>query len=646
MNILNNMSIKLKLFLIFIIPTLALTYQIISAVVEKNTIVNEEHILGISVELTTKISSLVHETQKERGFTAGFLSSKGIKFTDELKSQKSSTDTKLQELHQFMTSHDLDELPSLFIKGLQASVLKLSELNSIRSQVTTLAIEKKDAIKFYTSTNAMFLDSISDLARFSHDAEILKGLNSYANFLYSKERAGIERAVGAGAFSQDRISAKERIKFNNLIAEQNSFIKSFNILETTEKKEFYNSTMQGSIIDDVDKMRDILLNAKNIGGFNVDANYWFETMTKKLSTLREIEIYISNKLIPATNRMKDSVKILKALNSLLHETQKERGATAGFLASKGTKFKDTLLNQAKITDIKVSTLKKILKSVDITKYTPAFKSYIKKTLVNISSLNKVREEIKVQKTSLKDAIKFYTDTNSDMLNITASLIHSAEGIQFVKCINTYYSFLMSKERAGIERAILASSFSQNSFADGMKVKFVQIVTQQNAYLNTFLVNASEETTIFYNKKIDNKTFREVQRMRDIALNSFSIGGFKVDASIWFDAITKKINLLKKVDDKLSTDLIKHIKEIEEHESSELIMLIILGFIIITIAAIMSYIISMMITKSLKTILLTAQDLSSGDGDLTKRLKITSNDEIGDVAKEINNFMKPYQTENG
>ena len=643
MNILNNLSIKMKLLLIFIIPTIALTYQIVSSVIEKNAIANEEHILGISVELATKISSLVHETQKERGATAGFLGSKGKKFADTLASQKTDTNAKLQELESFMSEHDIDELPKLFIKDLKDSLSKLKNINDIRSRVSSLSIEKKDAISFYTITNGMFLDSIADLAKYSHDPAIVKELNSYANFLYSKERAGIERAVGAGAFSSDSISAKARIKFNNLIAEQNSFIKSFKILETNEEIEAYNEIMQGQVIDDVDKMRAIILNARNIGGFNVDATYWFETISKKISTLKEIEDYISKKLLPTTKVMKESTNIAKLLNSMLHETQKERGATAGFLASKGAKFADKLEKQKTLSKNKERLFKSYLKKTNIDSSSPVFKRYIQKTLTNLSKLNQIREDVKSQKISTKQAIAFYTQMNSDMLNVTGSLIQTASKAKYTKVLNSYYSFLMSKERAGIERAILASTFSKNKFDDGMKVKFVEIVTQQNAYLDAFKVNASKNILAFYNQKIKSNAFNEVQKMRDTALNTNTIGGFGIDASVWFSTITKKINMLKEVDDKLSKDLITHIKEIESGESTALTMLIILGLATIIIAGFISYIISRFITNSLEDILVTANDLSSGDGDLTKRLKITSRDEIGDVAMEINNFIDKVQT---
>ena len=429
-------------------------YQISSAVIEKKSIADEEHILGISVTLATKISSLVHETQKERGATAGYLSSKGKKFSNNLTSQKTETDTKLQELEEFMAQNDLETLPTLFIKGLKSALLKIDNLQKIRAQVSSLSIAKKDAISFYTITNSIFLDSIADLAKYSNDEVIVKELNAYANFLYAKERAGIERAVGAGAFSADSISATQRIKFNNLIAEQNSFIKSFKILETDTNIEFYNQTMQGQAVNDVNKMRAIILNSKNIGGFSVNASHWFETISKKITILKEIEDYIVSRFEPSTQKGREQLSILKHLNAVLHENQKERGLTAGFLASKGQKFKDKLKSQRAVTDKKIQEYQMILTRYALSDYSSKFRHYIKISLKNISKLKTVRASIDKFQLTSAEAISYYTNMNARMIKATATLIQVAKTSQCVKCVNAYYSFLLSKERAGIERAIL------------------------------------------------------------------------------------------------------------------------------------------------------------------------------------------------
>ncbi|MEA3228903.1 MAG: nitrate- and nitrite sensing domain-containing protein, partial [Campylobacterota bacterium] len=292
---------------------------------EKHKIVNEGRILGVSVELAIRVSALVHETQKERGATAIFVGSQGKKFETGLLSQRSQTDKKIEALDTYMKSIDLSELSLVYINDIKKSIDELNRVKTIRSQVDTLSITKADVLHYYTAMNALFLDSISDLAKVAPDPRIVKFLNSFVNFLYSKERAGIERAIGAGAFSSDSISVKDRIKFSRLISEQDSFLKSFEILESRENIKYYKETLHGEIIDDVNKMREVILNARNIGGFNIDSKYWYEMMTQKITILKEVEDYITSKFSPTSIELIVGIRLTKKLNSIVHETQKERG---------------------------------------------------------------------------------------------------------------------------------------------------------------------------------------------------------------------------------------------------------------------------------------------------------------------------------
>ena len=306
MNFLNNISIKVKLFLLFIIPTIVLTFQTLSTVVDEYSAMQEANILSISLNLTTKVTALVHETQKERGATAVYISSNGKKFTQILKTQLIQTDSKLQELESFISQQDLKTLPTLFVQNLQLALTKLHNIQSIRTKVSALNISQKDAISFYSTTNQLFLNSVATLAQSSNNTEIVKQLNSYANFLYAKERAGKERAVGAGAFSRDTISATQRVVFNNLIAEQNSFIESSQILETQEEINFYTRTMQGSAIDDVERMRNIILNSSNIGGFGINPSVWFNAITKKINLLKKVDDELAKNLMTHIMRIKST----------------------------------------------------------------------------------------------------------------------------------------------------------------------------------------------------------------------------------------------------------------------------------------------------------------------------------------------------
>ncbi|MCK4973948.1 MAG: methyl-accepting chemotaxis protein, partial [Sulfurimonas sp.] len=241
--------------------------------------------------------SLVHETQKERGATAGFLGSKGTKFSSTLQEQKSLTNTKYQELKRTMQEIELDKLPKNFIADLQNALRTFDEISNIRSKVQSLAIVKKDAIAYYTGMNGAFLDSIATLAHEATQESVVKDLNSYVSFLYSKERAGIERAVGAGIFASGKASTADRIKFNSLISEQKSFLKSFEVLATKKAKESLENILVGSAIDEVARMRSMVLGSEPISSFNIEGAYWFKTITLKINLLKKVEDNLSSNLI-------------------------------------------------------------------------------------------------------------------------------------------------------------------------------------------------------------------------------------------------------------------------------------------------------------------------------------------------------------
>src|SRR4051794_33807922 len=61
--------------------------------------------VGTLAGLSVTIGDLLHETQRERGRTAQFTSSKGASFGAELTAQQASTDTRLAEFEAFTSRH-------------------------------------------------------------------------------------------------------------------------------------------------------------------------------------------------------------------------------------------------------------------------------------------------------------------------------------------------------------------------------------------------------------------------------------------------------------------------------------------------------------------------------------------------------------
>ena len=441
MNLFNQLSMKVKLFLIFILPTLALVYQVTVSVVEKNSIVNDADSLQVSLQIATKASSLVHELQKERGATAGYLGSKGKKFANTLTNQKQETTQKINVLKSFIKTQDLAKLSKAFINDLNKAIQRLDNLNNIRNQVNALSIKKSNAIAFYTQTNGIFLDSIATLAKHANNPKIIKKLNSFVNFLYSKERAGIERAVGAGAFSSNTISTNAKIKFNNLIAEQNSFIKSFKLLETDKEISYYDEIMQAKVIQDVERMRNILLKSDTNSDFGVDASVWFNTITKKINLLKQVEDKLANDLLTNINKIQEDASSDRTLLLVLALLVIVLALlVAGLIYKAITKSLDDILLTARDLSSGDGDLTKRLTisskdeigevAIEINKFIEKVQHTIDAVKQSSHENSSISEQLYGSSESVKENIihesTIIQNTTKDVLNISSNLLQSVD----------------------------------------------------------------------------------------------------------------------------------------------------------------------------------------------------------------------------
>jgi len=93
MNI-SNLSFRKKIISLLALPMLGFLWLSLTSIVENIAVKNEMSTITPLTELAVVYSELVHELQKERGMTAGFLGSKGTKFANELKNQRQNTDQK------------------------------------------------------------------------------------------------------------------------------------------------------------------------------------------------------------------------------------------------------------------------------------------------------------------------------------------------------------------------------------------------------------------------------------------------------------------------------------------------------------------------------------------------------------------------
>lgn len=309
MDALKNVSVRTKLLLLISLPIIGLAYFSALGLTTASTAADNATAIEILVEIAEANSNLVHELQKERGASAGFLSSAGNKFGDLLRRQHRATDDAIMKRQQLIGQFNHSELAPVIRDNLAQVDRRLQRLGNIRQDVLGQNIAPPKAIGYYTQNNKILLDIAPKAASISHDAQISQQIQAYYNFLQGKERAGIERAVLSTVFSHNQFTPKNYQKFITLLAEQNSFLSVFETFARSEQVRFYQNAMGDASINDVTRYRNNALEHAETGNFGVDSTLWFKSATERINQLKRVEDQLNNDILTFSATRRDNAKL-------------------------------------------------------------------------------------------------------------------------------------------------------------------------------------------------------------------------------------------------------------------------------------------------------------------------------------------------
>ncbi len=334
----------------------------------------------------------------------------------------------------------------------------------------------------------------------------------------------------------------------------------------------------------------------------------------------------------------DALVILsEKISKLVHETQKERGASAGYLGSHGVKFRQKLPQQRDLTDKRLKEYQQYIRTLDLQSFGSALAKRIENLESYLKRLNAIRTRVTMQKIALPEAIAFYTNMNRAMLDIVPLTAKLSPNAKLANLLGSYANFLKSKERAGIERAVLSGTFASGGFGTGMEQKLIKLIAEQNSYLDAFLATAPDSVIDYYHKLYQGKSIDEVERMRQEALAH----DFKTDSVYWFDTITAKINILKKVDDFISRTAKEEIGALQDATTQRQIVTILIDALVIGFFALLIYLIARSIIGNIETIKQQVDHLSKSM-DLSQKIETDSRGELGEIASAINRLIAHFR----
>ena len=291
------MRIRDRLLWLILIPLVCMLGFAFSSAASRWQQVREMTALQSLSHVSVAIGRLVHEMQKERGMSAGFIGSKGARFQAELHAQRQGVDGAQQALEAQLLDFDAAAYGDELVAQIGSFRNGMAQLDGKRQAVSALQISGGDAVAYYTGTISGLLRVVATSSVLSRDAEVTRLATAYGAFLQAKEFAGIERATMANIIGADRFSSESLRRLLTVMATQDAWFSAFSSYASPQQLSLLNTAQATPVFAEVKALRESALAQVQSVSLGMDALHWFAKATQRIDQLKDIEEQLAGELL-------------------------------------------------------------------------------------------------------------------------------------------------------------------------------------------------------------------------------------------------------------------------------------------------------------------------------------------------------------
>lgn len=301
-----TLNLRARLLLLITLPLLGMLWVSVWNTVDKVNLSGEMAHLQQLVRAAGRVGALVHELQKERGMSAGFIGSKGANFATELPVQRQATDGRLKALEEVLSGFDAAHFGAQFVRTLVEARETTQGLSEKRAAISGLKIPAPEAIAYYTKAISSLLRVSGQLSSLSSDADISRIATAYAALLQAKERAGIERATLSNVFGTDYFLPEMLVRYLSNAAEQSTWLTIFKQNASEAHQKFAAEKLTGPAVDEVDATKKLAISKMKEASLGMDAKRWFAVSTQRIDLMKAVEDRIESDLSQSMQSLEQS----------------------------------------------------------------------------------------------------------------------------------------------------------------------------------------------------------------------------------------------------------------------------------------------------------------------------------------------------
>lgn len=304
-----RISMKMKLFIALFPLLLALIWFAGSGMLSRIGTEKQMDTIGQLTMLARSAGDVVHQLQRERGMSAGFIGASGQQFRDEIIVQRKLTDNALEKMNQALASADTNVTQGNLAATLGMFKDNIQSLDFTRNAVSGLNIDAIKSTQFYTQTISGLLSYVGGIGQLSASGPMVNELAAYYSLLNLKEQAGIERALLTNVFSVDRFSDGQFRMLSDVVGKQEAWLTATRRFSSAGQAAELDKALLSAKATRALELRTIALNKAQDGGFGVKPTDWFTAQTSRIEILRQVEKQAADALLAHSAALGHSARV-------------------------------------------------------------------------------------------------------------------------------------------------------------------------------------------------------------------------------------------------------------------------------------------------------------------------------------------------
>ena len=323
------------------------------------------------------------------------------------------------------------------------------------------------------------------------------------------------------------------------------------------------------------------------------------------------------------------------MTSVVHELQKERGASSIFISGKRDDDRRRMETVRSAVDAKLSDLTRQFAEARIRD--PHVADAMAGARDALSQLSRLRSGVDGTAQSSMEVVASYSALIRKLLDASGQARNLSADSDQLRAADAMVSLSEAKERLGQQRAVGGGAFRKDRFPADTHERFIELSGEYKALMGGLMGKLTPEQARYHDQTVAGPAIAEVERMRRIGVASaYGAGNQGVDAGKWFDTITANIDMLRSVEIRVADDLIALANRDAQDAMNRLTGMVIGLTVLLAMMTVIAVLVARNITRPIARLNGDMARMQAGERELAIHGAERA-DELGAMARSLDHF---------